>query len=82
MQHSHVLTARSVGLLRLSVRSSVSDGIRWLRLVAVAYAATWRRAFAACNLYDELSSLSIAELSRRRMRPDEISRCVFNALAG
>jgi hypothetical protein len=82
MQHSHVLTARFVGLLRLPVSSSVSDGVRWLRRVSAAYATTWRRAFAACTLYDELSSLSIAELTRRGIRPDDISRCVFNALAG
>jgi hypothetical protein len=82
MQQSHFLTARFVGLLRLPVSSSVSDRIRWLRRVAAAYATTWRRAFVACNLYDELSSLSIAELTRRRMKPDDISRRVFSALAG
>jgi|RhiMethySRZTD1v2_1073278.scaffolds.fasta_scaffold256139_2 hypothetical protein len=82
MQHSHVLTARFVRLLRLPVSSSFSDGVRWLRRVPAAYATTWRRAFAACTLYDELSSLSIAELMRRRMKPEDISRYVFKALAG
>jgi hypothetical protein len=57
MQHSHVLTARFVGLLRSPVRSSVSDGIEeareaGLRLLKANLSPGQRHQLELLNFFD------------------------------